>query len=95
MKQIINLKQTEQLKLNEIENKLKNARNSCDYILVNFAKGRFIKIAFCKDQTYCVGYNFYHMEFSYKTNCMLKQYPHTNNGKLSGWLTEWVNRFNK
>jgi len=45
MKQIINAKPKERLLLNDIETKIKNARNSNDYILINFGhKGEFIRI---------------------------------------------------
>lgn len=96
MKQIINMKPKDRISLNEIEIKLANARNSNDYILVNFGrKGEFIKIAFSKDQTYCIGYNFWNMEFQVKTNIMLKQYAKTVNKKLSSWLFNWVNQLNR
>lgn len=96
MKQIINMKPKDRISLNEIETKLSNARNSNDYILVNFGrKGEFIKIAFSKDQTYCIGYNFWNMEFQVKTNIMIKQYARTVNKKLSSWLFNWVNQLNR
>lgn len=96
MKQIINAKPKERLLLNDIETKIKNARNSNDYIIINFGhKGEFIKIAFCKDQTYCVGYNFINIEFMVKTNVMLKMYPKVVNQKLALYLFDWVNRLNR
>lgn len=96
MKYIINLKPKEKLLLNDIETKIRTARNSNDYILVHFGrKGEFIKIAFCKDQTYCIGYNFWNMEFAVKTNIMIKQYSRSVNGKLALWLTDWVNKLNR
>ena len=96
MKQIINLQPMQRITLNELETKIRNARNSCDYILVNFGrKHEFIKIAFCKDQTYCIGYNIWNMEFSVKTNIMLKQYPKIVNNKLAAYLFDWVNKFNR
>ena len=96
MKYIMTVKPKERVSLNDLENKIKNARNSNDYILVNFGrKGEFIKISFCKDQTYCIGYNFLNIEFMTKTNVMLKQYPKTITGKLAGWLFDWVNRLNR
>ena len=63
--------------------------------VVRSRKGEFIKIAFCKDQTYCIGYNFWNMEFAVKTNIMLKQYPKTVNNKLAAWIFDWVNRLNR
>lgn len=96
MKAIINLKPKEQVLLNDIETKVRNARNTNDYILVNFGrKGEFIKIAFSRDQTYTIGYNFWNMEFAVKTNIMLKQYPRTVNAKLSNYLFDWVNKLNR
>ena len=96
MKQVINLKPKDRISLNDIETKLSKARNSNDYILVNFGrKGEFIKIAFSKDQTYCIGYNFWNMEFQVKTNIMIKQYSRTVNKKLSSWLFNWVNQLNR
>ena len=73
MKYIVNLNPKDRLLTNEVESQVRNARNSNDYILVNFGrKKEFIKVAFCKDQTYCIGYNFWNMEFQVKTNIMLK-----------------------
>lgn len=96
MKSIINLKPKEKLSLSDVEQKMKSARNSNDYVLVNFGrKNEFIKIAFCKDQTYCIGYNFWNMEFAVKTNIIMKQYPKTVIGTLSNWLYTWVTRLNR
>ena len=96
MKSIIDLKPKDKLILNDLETKIKNARNSNDYVLVNFGrKGEFIKIAFCKDQTYCIGYNFWNMEFAVKTNILMKQYKKSVNGVLANWLYTWVTRLNR
>ena len=96
MKSIINLKPKEKLSLSDVEQKMKSARNSNDYVLVNFGrKNEFIKIAFCKDQTYCIGYNFWNMEFAVKTNIIMRQYPKTVVGTLSNWLYTWVTRLNR
>lgn len=96
MKQIITLKPKSKLNLSDLENMVKSARNSNDYVLVNFGrKGEFIKLAFCKDNTYCIGYNFWNMEFAVKTNIMLKQYPRSVNATLSRWLHTWVTKLNR
>lgn len=96
MKSIIDLKPKDKLVLNDLETKIKNARNSNDYVLVNFGrKGEFIKLAFCKDQTYCIGYNFWNMEFAVKTNILMKQYKKSVNGVLANWLYTWVTRLNR
>lgn len=96
MKSIINLKPKEKLSLSNVEQKMKSARNSNDYVLVNFGrKNEFIKIAFCKDQTYCIGYNFWNMEFAVKTNIIMRQYPKAVIGTLSNWLYTWVTRLNR
>lgn len=96
MKHIINLSPKQKILLNDLENKVKNARNSNDYVLINFGrKDQFIKVAFCKDQTYVVGYNFWNMEFAMKTNIMLKQYPKTVNAKIASYLFDWVNKLNR
>lgn len=96
MKTIINLKPREDLNLNDLENQIKSARNSNDYVLVNFGrKGEFIKIAFCKDQTYCIGYNFWNMEFAVRTNIIIKQYPKSVNSALANWLYTWVTKLNR
>lgn len=96
MKQIITLPHKDRMNVSDVEVAIRNARNSNDYILVHFGqKGEFIKIAFCKDQTYCVGYNFINMEFTIKLNYMMKQYPKIVVGKLSAWLCDWVNRLNR
>ena len=96
MKHIINLKPRDRLPLNTMENYVKDARNSNDYILINFGnKGYFIKIAFSKDMTYTLGYNFYNMEFMFKTNVFIKQYQRTVTGKIASYITDWVNRLNR
>lgn len=96
MKSVISLKPKDKLSLSDLEQKVKSARNSNDYVLINFGrKGEFIKVAFCKDQTYCIGYNFWNMEFAVKTNIMLKQYPKTVTGALANWLYTWVTRLNR
>lgn len=96
MKQIITLTPKQKVSLNDLENQIKSARNSNDYIQVNFgSKGYFIKIAFCKDGSYCIGYNLWNMEFSVKTNIMIKQYPKSVVTKLAAWLFDWINRLNR
>ena len=96
MKSIINLQPREKLNLSDVEQKMKSARNSNDYVLVKFGrKNEFIKIAFCKDQTYCIGYNFWNMEFAVKTNILMKQYKKSVNGVLANWLYTWVTRLNR
>ena len=35
------------------------------------------------------------MEFIVKLNYMMKQYPRVVVGKLSAWLTDWVNKLNR
>lgn len=96
MKSVIKLRRQEQLSINEITDKIRSARQSNDYIEVQFGSNfsRFIKIAFCKDQTYCIGYNFWNAEFAIKTNMMIKQYPKTVVTRLANYLTTWVNRLN-
>lgn len=95
MKYIINLKKKEQLKLNDIENKIRSARNSNDYVLVNYGtKGDFIKISFQKDATYTIGYNIWNMEFWNKTRILLRQYKVSNVYVLALYLTNWINKLN-
>ena len=96
MKYIINLKHKEELQLNDIEDMVRRARNSSDYIDIHFGnKGEFLKVAFCKDGTYCIGYNFWNMEFAVKLNILFKQMPKTINGKIASFITTWINRLNK
>lgn len=96
MKYIISLKPKETLDKDKVEEQIRKAKNSNDYIQVKFGdKGQFIKIAFCRDMTYCIGFNFWNMQFQYHTNMMLKQYPKSVTYKLTSWLVEWVNRLNK
>ena len=96
MKAIMSIKPREKITLSDLENKIKSARNSNDYVLINFGrKGEFIKLAFCKDQTYCIGYNFWNMEFAVKTNILMKQYKKSVNGVLANWLYTWVTRLNR
>ena len=96
MKQIITVPHKDRININDIEPKLRNARQSNDYMLVYFGnRGQWIKIAFCKDQTYVVGYNFINMEFTIKLNYMMKQYTRTVNGKIAAWLCDWVNKLNR
>ena len=96
MKYVVNLKPKEQLNLNDIEKKVKSARNSNDCILVNFGRdGKFIKIAFSKDQTYTIGHNIWNMEYSVKTNVLTRQYRVSVSNVLANYLTNWVNKLNK
>lgn len=96
MKQIINAKPKQRLLLNELEQKVRNARNSNDYILINFGiKHYYIKISFEKDQTYTIGHNIWNMEFFIKTNIMINQYPKINNNKIASYLFDWVNKLNR
>lgn len=96
MKSVITLQPKERLAISDVEQKVKNARNSNDYVLVRFGrKGEFIKLTFSKDQTYTIGYNFWNMEFQVKLNIILKQYPKTVTGTLSNWLCTWVNKLNR
>lgn len=94
-KQIIEYKVKDRASLNELENKVKNARNSNDYILVKFGrKGEFIRVDFAKDQTYGVSHNLYNMEFIVKLNVMVRQYKVTNVRKVADFIFSWVNRLN-
>lgn len=95
-KQIIEVKPRVRLLLNDVENKVRNARNSNDYILVKFGrKGEFIRIDFAKDQTYGVSHNLYNLEFMVKLGVMLKQYKVTNIFKIADFIFDWVNRLNR
>lgn len=96
MKFIINLKSKQKLELNDIQNKIRSSRNTCDYVLVNYGqRGEFIKISFQKDMTYTVGHNIWNMEFWTKLRVLEKQYTISNVNVLSQFLTTWVNRLNK
>lgn len=95
MKSIIDLKPKDKLILNDLETKIKNARNSNDYVLVNYGtKGDFIKISFQKDATYTIGYNIWNMEFWNKTRILLRQYKVSNVYVLALYLTNWINKLN-
>lgn len=95
-KQIIEFKPKERALLNELENKVKNARNSCDYILVKFGrKGEFIRVDFAKDQTYGVSHNLYNMEFMVRLGVMTRQYKVVNVRKIADFIFDWVNRLNR
>ena len=92
----ISIKPRQLIELNDLETKVKNARNTNDYILVHFGrKGEFIKVAFNRDQTYTIGYNFINIEFMTKTNVMIKQYPKTVVSKIALYLFTWINRLNR
>ena len=95
MKQIINMSRGDRITLNDLEQRVRSARSSNDYILINMTENKFIKIAFSRDMTYTVGHNIYNMEFFVKTNVMLKQYPKTVTNKIAAYLFEWCNRFNR
>ena len=96
MKQIITVPHKDRINLSDVEVKMRNARQSNDYILIYFGKkGEWIKIAFCRDQTYVIGYNFMNIEFITKLRYMMNQYPKTQVGKLSAWLTDWINKLNR
>lgn len=96
MKAVVTVPYRDRMDLSDTENKIRNARNSNDYILVYFGnKGQFIKMSFHRDQTYTIGFNFINMEFQVKLNYMMKQYPKIVNGKLAAWLVDWVNKLNR
>lgn len=95
MKQIINMSRGDRITLNDLEQRVRSARSSNDYILINMTENKFIKIAFSRDMTYTVGHNIYNMEFFVKTNVMVKQYPKTVTNKIAAYLFEWCNRFNR
>lgn len=95
MKQIINMGKGDRITLNDLEQRVRSARSSNDYILINMTENKFIKIAFSRDMTYTVGHNIYNMEFFVKTNVMVKQYPKTVTNKIAAYLFEWCNRFNR
>lgn len=95
-KQIIEVKPRVRLLLNDIESKVRSARNSNDYILVKFGrKGEFIRVDFAKDQTYGVSHNMYNMEFMVRLSVMVRQYRVTNIFKISDFIFDWVNRLNR
>lgn len=95
-KQIIEAKPRERLLLNDVEKKVRTARNSNDYILVKFGrKGEFIRVDFAKDQTYGVSHNLYNMEFMVRLNVMCKQYRVSNIFKIADFIFDWVNRLNR
>ena len=95
MKQVINMSRGDRITLNDLEQRVRRARSSNDYILINMTDGKFIKVAFSRDMTYTVGHNIYNMEFFVKTNVMIKQYPKTVTNKIAAYLFEWANRFNR
>lgn len=96
MKHIVNLKHKERLNISEVETMMRSARSSNDYVLINFGnRGQWIKVVFCRDQTYAICYNFINVEFAAKLNYLLKQYKYTAVNKLSKWLTDWVNQLNR
>lgn len=96
MKYNITLKSKEKLDLNDVEKKIRSARNTNDYVCVNYGtKGNFIKISFEKDMTYTIGNNIWNMELFTKTNVLLKQYKVSNVKVLALFLTNWINRLNK
>ena len=95
-KQIIEVKPRVRLLLNDVENKVRSARNSNDYILVKFGrKGEFIRVDFAKDQTYGVSHNLYNMEFMVRLGVMVRQSRVTNIFKISDFIFDWVNRLNR
>lgn len=95
-KQIIEVKPRERLLLNDVEKKVRTARNSNDYIMIKFGrKGEFIRVDFAKDQTYGVSHNLYNMEFQVRMNTMVKQYRVSNMFKIADFLFNWVNRLNR
>lgn len=96
MKQIITVPYRNKITTDELETKMRNAKQSNDYIQIKFGNnGKWIKVAFCKDQTYVIGYNFIDVSFATKLSYLVKQYPITVINKLSNWLVDWVNKLNR
>ena len=88
------LKRKEQLDEKDIEQKIRSAKQTNDYVQIVFNQDKFIKISFEKDQTYTLGYNIYDMTFTYKVCILCKQYSIANVQVLTKFLVQWVNKFN-
>ena len=84
------------LLLNDLEKKIRSAKNSNDYLLVKFGrKGEYIRVDFAKDQSYGVSHNMYNMEFQVKLGVMMRQYKVSNIFKIADFVFDWVNRLNR
>lgn len=95
-KQIIEVKPRTRLLLNDLEKKIRSAKNSNDYLLVKFGrKGEYIRVDFAKDQSYGVSHNMYNMEFQVKLGVMMRQYKVSNVFKIADFVFDWVNRLNR
>lgn len=95
-KQIIEVKPRTRLLLNDVEKKVRSAKNSNDYLLVKFGrKGEYIRVDFAKDQSYGVSHNMYNMEFQVKLGVMMRQYKVSNVFKIADFVFDWVNRLNR
>lgn len=95
-KQIIEIKPRIRLLLNDVENKVRKAKNSNDYLLVKFGrKGEFMRVDFAKDQTYGFSHNLYNMEFMARLGIMVRQYKVSNVFKIADFIFDWVNRLNR
>lgn len=96
MKHIVTLKPREKLELNLMEKYVREARNSNDYIKINFGRKReFIEVSFNKDLTYCIGFNFWNAEFQQKTNIFLSMYKTSYVNPIALYLVTHVNRLNR
>ena len=96
MKYIISLTNIQKLDLNDIQKKMRSARNTNDYLLVKYHNDKdFIKVTFSKDNTYTIGHNIWNMEFWTKLKVLLKQYPKSVPDVLAMFLTTWINKLNK
>ena len=95
-RQIIEVKPRTRLLLNDLEKKIRSAKNSNDYLLVKFGrKGEYIRVDFAKDQSYGVSHNMYNMEFQVKLGVMMRQYKVSNVFKIADFVFDWVNRLNR
>lgn len=97
MKSIINVKPREHIVQTQLYDSLIKARNSWDYVQINFGRqNQFLKIAFCKDQSYVIGYNFYNLMFTSRLKVLLTQYPkNININKLSDFIITTIDKLNQ
>lgn len=94
-KQIIDLKPRVELLLKSLDEKVRSARTSNDYILINFGrKNEFIRVDFARDQSYGISHNIYNPLFISRLNVFVAQYKITNIYKITNFLFEWINKLN-
>lgn len=95
MKQIINLKRNENPNITKLENAIRDAKQTYDYLQINIPRNNyFIRISFNRDFTYTIGFNIWDLQFFTETNLLYRQYHTAVIAGISKYLDRQIRRLN-